>query len=205
MKYVVVFAIMLEIFFCVNPGFSQTAEMKCYETKKVQLILRFEKNNKVLPFFTFVDWHKDVKDTTLLNNDFKWFARTGKGEELNDAELLAYLGREKEAKKISELWESDRKKAATQLALGIPLGLAMIIGGISWNSKLNDDPSSSLPEKGAAITISLAGVGVITGVTLNFLRSRERSSTKHKITSHQTLDMVDRYNRALKMKCGVEN
>ncbi|MBN1755365.1 hypothetical protein JW877_04030 [bacterium] len=183
--------------YCYGQGFSSA----CYDSQKVQLILSFKNNNKALPFTTFEDWGAAERDTLLLREEFNWFIKTGKGKNLDDAQLMAYLGREKEALHLKQQWDAQQKRRMQRFILGIPAGIAMMIGSSYWlNSIFQREDVGNLEKSGAAL-LMCGGIGTIIGSSIQLLFSRERSPTDHYLTATQSIEMVDRYNRTLKLKC----
>jgi len=191
--------VMLVVFSGLCPA--ATSSNKCYDAEKIQLILRFSNSKKALPFSTYDEWVSIGQDPATLNNKFTWFIRTGAGKQLDDAELLDYLGREKDAEKMREHYDSAKKKATGQFILGLPLGLGMLGGGAWWLNRSLDVKDPPPYEKAGAILMIAGGIGISAGVILHFIRSRKRAPTDHELTALQSLEMADRYNRTLLLNC----
>lgn len=177
----------------------QTDSLNCYRAGMADAIIKVDKRAYV--FETYDNWAAEGNSASLLEGGFKWVFRDGDGNLLDDAELLAKVGQENAAARMSEMYRVRKKTGKVRLIVGVPLGIAMMAIGGYWLNKNFEDETPSVLDQAGALVLSVAGVGVTAGATMSFIGTRKVDPYDHDITEKQSLDVLDRHNKAVAARC----
>ena len=170
-----------------------------YEAHKIWLVLHIDGKGYV--FETKQDWLSDGGTLSQLSApNIRWFARSEDGI-LTDAALLDTTGQKSLAEKLRLQRSKARKRSSIQLAIGLPLGLAMMGGSAYYGYHTWDKETPSTIDMAGSIVLGIAGLGVVIEVISGYIHHHsEPDPNEHTISSTQATDIVDRYNSALKRK-----
>lgn len=171
-----------------------------YQKNKLQLILRYPKIEKTKQFETYDKWTRQVNDSTLLHRKGDWFVKKSSGERLNSEALFREIGYTDQAKEIATMKKSKINGAMVKMIAGVPLGIGMIAGGVYALNAISNKKDPPPYEKGAAMTISVSGLGIALGSVIHYFTTKGSIKDKHFITQEQALEMVDRHNRTMLSK-----
>jgi len=182
---------------------AQTDPEDCYRDVMADAIIKTESNSYV--FETFNRWADEGNPNGVLNSEFRWVFRDGNGNLLDDAELLAKVGQDGVAERMREIYRVRKQNGTIRLIVGIPLGIAMTaVGGYWMDKNFENREPSTLDQSGAVVSV-FAGVGVIAGATISFFGTRKIDPYDHDITGVQSLEVLDRHNKAAEIRCRSSN
>jgi len=172
----------------------------CYESHKIRLVLHI--NSSGYTFETKQDWLKDGNTLSqLATPGIRWFARSKDGV-LTDAALLDTAGQKSLAQKLNLDISKAKTRSSIQLAIGLPIGLAMMGGGAYYGYHTWDKEVPSTIDMAGSVVLGIAGLGVVIEVISGYIHHHsEPEPNEHTISSSQAIDITDRYNSALKRKC----
>ncbi len=172
----------------------------CYDSQKLWLVIRSGGHAEI--FETKKEWvERGGKLEQLYAPDLRWFARNS-DTVLADWQLLEAAGLTRLARDLREKQERWRRRSTIQLILGVPLGLAMLGGGIYWGRDLWQREKPSTVDMAGSVVLSFAGLGVILSSISEYKKHHSPPDiTQHYISIRQAVDIVDKYNTSLKLKC----
>ena len=175
---------------------------ECYDSQKIWLVLRIGGRARI--FETKADWVFSGGELSELYSDsIRWFARNSEGV-LHDWELMNAVGLTDVGEKLRLHQEHSRKLSTVGLIVGVPLGLAMLGGSVAWGYDIWQREKPSTIDVAGAVVLGFGGLGVFLASISNYKRYHKPPDiAEHQISAHQAVDLVDRYNTSLKIKCGI--
>lgn len=181
--------------------FAQTDSIECYRSDMVDAIIKCKGRSFV--FETYEKWELEGNPSDVLSKKFDWVFRDGEGNLLNDAELLSKVNQEDAAERMREIYRVRRNKGNVRMFVGVPLGIAMTAIGAYWlNDNFKEDEPSVLDQAGAVV-LGVAGIGVTSTATYSFIDTRKINPYKHDVTGIQSLDVLNRHDKAIATRCRV--
>ncbi|MGB9561428.1 MAG: hypothetical protein ACPL6C_01300 [bacterium] len=176
-------------------------QVPCYDTSKVGAILEYSKLNKRFLFERF-ELLSTADANFIRSHEPIWILVRGvKNEPIDDITFLNKVGMEREARILEKEDIELLKRKAMQLTISLPLGIALGSAGGWWIYNAKSKGSKETLEYACGTLMVLSGIGIIYSGLIGYINAKKTDPTRHKITYIQALEIIDRYNKLLQIRC----